>query len=250
MSDRAGSFPRQQVRTRRFSLGIPRSFTISPDGERVVFVRSATGDDPVNSLWVYGTVTRTERQVADAVSLQDGGEALLAAEERARRERSRELAGGIVAYACDEAVAHAAFGLGGKLWWVDLALGTPEPGPRELPCPRSVVDPRPDPTGRMVAFLAGPALCAVPTTGQDDYFVLAEEPDADVTWGAAEFVAAEEMGRARGFWWAPDGGSVLAARVDNSPVTTLWTADPSMPVAAPDAHRFPLAGSDDALVSL
>ena len=38
-----------------------------------------------------------------------------------------------------------------------------------------------------------------------------------MTWGAAEFVAAEEMGRPRGFWWAPDGRSLLAARVDNSP---------------------------------
>ena len=41
-------------------------------------------------------------------------------EERARRERSRELAGGITAYACDEAVRHAAFALSGRLWWVGL----------------------------------------------------------------------------------------------------------------------------------
>ena len=27
----------------------------------------------------------------------------------------------------------------------------------------------------------------------------------EVTWGAAEFIAAEEMGRYRGYWWAPDG---------------------------------------------
>jgi dipeptidyl-peptidase-4 len=71
-----------------------------------------------------------------------------------------------------------------------------------------------------------------------------------VTWGAAEFIAAEEMGRSRGFWWSPDGCSVLAARVDNNPVATWWTSDPSVPGTPPQAHRYPAAGTADALVSL
>ena len=41
------SFPRQQARTRGFSLGAPRSFQISPDGGRVAFLRSRGGNDPV-----------------------------------------------------------------------------------------------------------------------------------------------------------------------------------------------------------
>ena len=45
------SFPRQQARTRRFTLGVPRSFRISPDGSRVAFLRSKTGTDPVTCLW-------------------------------------------------------------------------------------------------------------------------------------------------------------------------------------------------------
>ncbi len=60
------SFPRQQARTRRFTLGLPRSFTVSPDGERVVFLRSAAGDDPATSLWVYDVLTGAEREVAAA----------------------------------------------------------------------------------------------------------------------------------------------------------------------------------------
>ena len=46
------NFPRQQARTRNFTLGLPRSFQISPDGERVAFLRSRGGGDPVNCLWV------------------------------------------------------------------------------------------------------------------------------------------------------------------------------------------------------
>ncbi len=248
------SFPRQQARTRRFSLGSPRSFTVSPDGERVVFLRSPAGDDPATSLWVYDVTTGTEREVAGARRTLGGAQEDLPDEERARRERSRELAGGITAYACDEAVRHAAFALSGRLWWVGLERGESPNAPVELSAPSGVVDPRPDPAGQNVAFLSGPALYMVATTGDGPHIVLAEEPRVDdpgaVTWGAAEFIAAEEMHRSRGFWWAPDGRSLLVERVDNGPVGIWWTSDPSQPASSPRPHRYPAAGSDDASVSL
>jgi dipeptidyl-peptidase-4 len=290
-----GGFARQQARTRRFTLGVPRSFTVAPDGSRVVFLRSSAGDDPANSLWVYDVASRTEREVASPKAVLGAEPEALSPEERARRERSRELAGGIVGYACDEAVEHAAFSLAGQLWWVALveeegsgaegvnlrverAPGAsggsqPVPGTRRppvrLPAPAGAVDPRPDPLGNLVGFCAGPALYAVPTAGEGRYFVLASEAGnraeggnpsgaggagqqgaEDVSWGSAEFIAAEEMGRSRGYWWAPDGGSLLAARVDSSPVGVWWTADASSPGAPPEPHRYPAAGTADALVSL
>ncbi len=161
----AVSFPRQEARTRRFSLGAPRSFTVSPDGERVVFLRSPAGDNPVTSLWVFDTTMGVEREVASAASILGANEEELPDEERARRERSRELAGGIVGYACDEDVRHAAFSLGGRLWWVALGDSAGAGGPLELPAPPGVVDPRPAPTGQAVAFLSGPGLYLVPTPG-------------------------------------------------------------------------------------
>jgi dipeptidyl-peptidase 4 len=247
------SFPRQEARTRRFSLGAPRSFTVSPDGERVAFLRSPAGDNPVTSLWVFDATMGVEREVASAASILGANEEELPDEERARRERSRELAGGIVGYACDEDVRHAAFSLGGRLWWVALGDSPGTGGPLELPAPPGVVDPRPAPTGQAVAFLSGPGLYLVPAPGgpgPGGAAALLAEEEGEVTWGAAEFVAAEEMGRPRGFWWAPDGRSLLAARVDNSPVTKLWTSDPSAPASKPQPHYFPLAGTADSVVSL
>ena len=44
------SFPRQEAATRRFRLGLPRAFRLSPDGGRLAFIRSA-GDQ---SLVRYG----------------------------------------------------------------------------------------------------------------------------------------------------------------------------------------------------
>ena len=50
---------------------------------------------------------------------------------------------------------------------------------------------------------------------------LVHDDDPDVHWGLAEFIAAEEMDRHRGYWWAPDGERLLACRVDERPVADL-----------------------------
>ena len=86
MSDHL-SFPRQYARTQRFSLGAPRAFTASPDGERVVFVRSSSGTDRAGALWVWDAATGTERIAADPAALLGGAAEELTPEERARRER-------------------------------------------------------------------------------------------------------------------------------------------------------------------
>ena len=53
------------ARTRGFSLGVQRSFTVSTDGERVVFLRTKTGDDPVWCLWVFEVTGAKERLAFD-----------------------------------------------------------------------------------------------------------------------------------------------------------------------------------------
>ena len=65
------TFPRQYARTQRLTLGEPRNLVVSPDGLRVVFCRSAAGDDPVNNLWVLDLACGTERMVADPRTLLD-----------------------------------------------------------------------------------------------------------------------------------------------------------------------------------
>ena len=63
------SFPRQQARTRGFRLGVPRAFHVSPDGERITFLRSKAGDDPVTCLWEADAATGEARLVADPRTL-------------------------------------------------------------------------------------------------------------------------------------------------------------------------------------
>jgi len=243
----AESFPRQAARTQKFTLGAPRAFTIAPDGSRVAFLRSRAGDDRTTCLWVLDldAEVTAERLVADPNVLLSGGDEELSAEERARRERTRTGAAGIVQYATDKTVATAAFALSSRLFVTDLAAGRT----RELPAVTPAIDPRPDPTGTRVAYVCAGTLRIAEIDGSADR-PLAEPDGPAITWGLAEFVAQEEMDRTRGYWWAPDGQRLLVARVDEAPVQRWYIADPANPGREPAEVAYPAAGTPNAVVSL
>jgi dipeptidyl-peptidase 4 len=257
-----GSFPRRHARTRGFTLGRPRGFAVGADGARVAFLRSTAGDDPVNRLWVLDLDGGTERLVADPEALLAGGAGELPAAERARRERARERAGGIVAFGADSDLTVAAFALAGRLFVADLlgGGGSGAAPPRELAA-GGVLDPRVDPTGRRFAWVAGRALHVAELDGgrpggptaraapPGQHGPLVGEDDPEVTWGLAEFVAAEEMGRG-GFWWAPDGRRLAVARVDTRAVQRFYLTDPANPAVQPVALPYPAAGTANADVRL
>ncbi|WP_405516971.1 prolyl oligopeptidase family serine peptidase [Streptomyces canus] len=245
MTTEPDSFPRRHARTQRFTLGAPRAFTVAPDGSRVVFLRSNSGTDRANSLWVLDTADGGERVAADPRALLGGAEEHLSAEERARRERSREGGAGIVGHATDAAVELASFALSGRLFTAELRVGTA----RELPVPGPVIDPRPAPDGRHIAYVAQGALRVVGAEGEGDRALAVPESD-DVTYGLAEFIAAEEMGRSRGFWWSPQSDRLLVARVDDTPVQRWWISDPAHPEREPHHVPYPAAGTSNAEVRL
>ena len=240
------SFPREHARTRRFTLGVPRSFVVSPDGARVLFLRSASGVDPVTSLWSLQTSTGQERLLADAHTVGEQGEEPAA--ERARRERARETAGGITAFATDREVRLAAFALAGRLWTVEVDSGELV----EHVSAGAVFDPRPSPDGGRIAHVVGDGLHVLDLVGGSGA-PGATRPLAvedGVAWGRAEFVAAEEMGRGRGFWWSPDGTRLAVTRVDEAEVALWHIADPAEPSHAASPHRYPAAGTANADVRL
>lgn len=249
MTNEPLSFPRRSARTQRFTSGAPRAFTVAPDGSRVVFLRSSSGTDRANQLWVLDVAEGRERPAADPAVLLRGATERLSAAERARRERSREGGAGIVGYATDMAVELASFTLSGRLFTAELRAGTA----RELRVPGPVIDPRPSPDGRLVAYVAGGALRVVGAGGEDDRALAEPDPgegSGSVSYGLAEFIAAEEMGRSRGFWWSPESDRLLVARVDDSPVQRWWISDPARPESEPQRVAYPSAGSPNAEVRL
>src|SRR6185437_7625211 len=101
-------FLAQLVRTRRFTLGVPHQFTVTPDESAALFLRSRAGDDPVTCLW--------------AVDLGSGKECMLAdPAELPGHEQANEHGGGIASYAASQGTGLVAFTLAGELWVVDVA---------------------------------------------------------------------------------------------------------------------------------
>ena len=244
-------FPVRYAQTGRFTLGSPRNLRVVDDGRRVLFCRSKAGDDAVLCLWSLSIDTGEERLVVDpsALTIDDTN---LPPAERARRERARESASGIVAFSVDAAGRRCCFALGGELFVVDLtdeAVMSPETG-------GVVFDPHLSGDGSAIAYHSAGSLrlCTLepdsPNEGASGDRSLRDDPDPLISFGRAEFVAAEEMGRSRGFWWSPDGSSLLATRVDEHPVREIWIADPAHPERPPTSVRYPAAGTANASVAL
>jgi dipeptidyl-peptidase-4 len=225
---------------------LPRNFTVAADGSRVVFTRSRAGDDRLACLWVYDVAAGFERLVFDPAT--GGGEGLISNEERDRRERARERLTGVVGYSVDPAARMASFAVGERFFTAHLTSAGSD-SVTELKPAGPAFDPRPDPTGRRVAYVTNGDLRIVDLHGHTDA-LLASDDDPDVHWGLAEFIAAEEMGRLRGYWWAPRGDRLLAARVDERPVLVWHIASSIDPALPPRAVRYPQAGSANAIVTL
>ncbi|WP_240437474.1 S9 family peptidase [Sciscionella marina] len=231
-----------QARTQRFTLGTPRMFQISPDGSRVLFLRSASGTDPVHRLHSFDVASDTETCLLDPAAL-GGAEEEPPAEERARRERSRTQGAGIQGYSCDAEHRIAVAALSGRCYVVELR----EDRVRELPTAQAIVDPRPSPDGAHVAYVSEGTLRVIGSDGTGDRELAGED---GVSWGLAEFVAAEEMGRSRGYWWSPDGQWLLAARVDATALPQWTIADAANPQSPARTVGYPAAGTVNAEVSL
>lgn len=239
------TFPRQKAATRNFQLGSPRTFAITTDSKFVTFLRSSHGRDAVNSLWVYDREANVERIVADPHTLLSSDSEDIPAAEKARRERMRETTAGITAYSTDDSGYIIAFALSGQLFVTNLHTGATN----ELKVSGPIITPAVDPTGQHIAWSTSANVHVCTLDGSDEG-VLTNNNTDKVTWGLADFIASEELGRFSGFWWSPDGTELLIERVDDSAVDTWWLSDPSTPSKKPHDQRYPAAGTKNANVAL
>ncbi len=153
----------------------------------------------------------------------------------------RETTAGITAFTTDDAVTVAVFSVDGEPF--AIALDEPDAMAIELPHPGPVVDPRISPDGRVAAFVHDRGLYVVDLDGRTPARPLALAEHEHDSWGLADFVAAEELGRVRGTWWLAGSDALLAERVDEADVEVRWIADPAHPEREPRAHRYPMAGT-------
>ncbi|MCH4160243.1 MAG: alpha/beta fold hydrolase [Bifidobacterium sp.] len=266
-NDVISDFPRKRARTLRFSLGAPRSAQVIGDGSRALFLRSDGPEDLNTSLWLSvfdNQGNHEERVVADPRALLIGDQREeIPAEERARRERAREGAKGIVSFSVDDAGDTVVFPLDGRLWLSELNSEGGEIQTREVPLTgeskqstadlRPVLNPRISPDGSQIAYSTGTKMVVVSSQRiSDAQVVLDVDPTAypDTTIGLAEFVAGEEMDRYDGFWWSPDSDAMLVERADESQETVWYISDPANPDRPAVGRRYPRALTNNAEVDL
>jgi dipeptidyl-peptidase-4 len=239
-------FPRLYARTMRFTLGIPTGFSVSPDGARVLFVRSRSGTQPTGVLWVADVARGQERLLADPHDLLSGDDEDLPPAEQARRERMRQGGAGITGYSTDEKADRVAVTLSGRVFVIDVASGSAT----EVPVTGPAVDARLSPDGTWVAYHCDGGLHVAPTSGEKPGHALVVDEDDAITWGLSDFAHAEELNRLRSFWWAPDSRSLLVARVDETAVTPVTIADPAHPQRPAATMRYPFAGETNVATTL
>ena len=231
---------RALAQTRGYHLGAPAHATVTPDGKAVVFLRSAARD-PKQSLFEMDVANGAVHTLATPEALLAGPETL-SPEERVRRERMRVRTTGFTSLDLDSAGARAMVTLSGRVFVVDRATGQAHALPTG---DAAAVDPRFSPDGSRVAYVSDSDLHVVPVAG--DHAVRVTHGGSEkLTHGLAEFIAAEELSRARGFWWAPDGAHILYEEADTSKVDVLSIADPLHPDQPPQRIAYPRPGRPNA----
>ena len=243
------AFLEQYAATRRFSLGRPRFIKLVPDGSAVLFLRS-TARSFVQDLYEFDTATGKERLLLTAEQILQGAEEKLTAEEKARRERIRVSARGIVSYRLSKDGRRILVPLSGRLFVIDRNTDGADGSVTELHGAEGYpIDPRFSPDGERVSCVRNGELYITRiatgaerklTTGAGD----------NITNGLSEFVAQEEMGRFRGYWWSPDGKTIAYQQTDIQGLEVMNIMDAMFPQRKPHTWPYPRPGKANAEVRL
>ena len=239
--DRA--FLRVYTETRNFTRGTPRSAALTPDGRAVVFLRSEARSKQ-QSLYEMDVATGEVRLLLAPEALEKGPEHLTA-EERGRRERMRITASGFTSLSLSKDGQTVIVALSGALY--ALHRGGGETHALETG-QGAALDPQLSPDGNLVAYVQNDDLHLIAVDGHAPARALTRGGTADKPHGLADFAAAEEFDRFRGFFWSPDSKAILYEEADASGLPHFTIADPARPEAPAERVGYPRAGTVNAVL--
>jgi dipeptidyl-peptidase-4 len=223
-----------------------RGVAVSPDGRWVTWLKSEPDDQFKLDLWIAPVAGGEGRRLISGASVEPAGQ-VLTEEEKSRRERQRIAAlSGVTSYDWDEASHRLLIPAGGALYLADAASGSVA---RLVTGGPGASDGQVSPRGRFVSYVRDQNLYVLPLDGGAER-AITSEGKGPVSFGVAEFVAQEEMGRYTGAWWAPDDGAIAFTRVDESPVPLVDRLEIGAEGSTVTPQRYPAAGQPNALVSL
>ncbi|MFG6429359.1 S9 family peptidase [Roseateles sp. LYH14W] len=228
---------------------LPRQAEISPGGQWVSFLRPSQTDSEVLELWAQPGSGGEPRKLVAAADLLGGAEQKLSEAEKMALERQRISQRGITGYQwCGGDDSALLFPLSGDLYLVRLTAAGPQAQKLALAAGAPKLEPRCAPDGKRLAYVQGGNLFVLPLLAGATPRQLTSDGSETVTWGQAEFIAAEELSRQRGYWWSPDGRSLLALRVDESGVGVKTRAQIFADRTEMTQQRYPAAGERNAEV--
>jgi dipeptidyl-peptidase-4 len=223
----------------------PRSLSMAPDGSRVTYLKGKTEDANRLDLWQYHIKDGKHSLLVDADSLISGAETL-SDEEKARRERMRLFASGIISYSWSKNSDALLFPLNGDLYYYQLSSKTAK---KLTDTSEFETDATISPTGRYVAFIRNQNLFVLEiASGKETQ--LTTDGGGDIKNGMAEFVAQEEMGRMTGYWWAPDDSKIAFTRTDESGVAEVVRNEIYADEIKLFNQRYPYTGTANAKIQL
>ena len=222
----------------------PRLPKLSPDGRLVTLLRNRADEKDRYDLWAIDAATGEARMLVDSKKIGTGDD--VSEEEKMRRERLR-IAGtkGITDYKWAPDGRSILVPIDG-----DLYLATLDGQVRRLTSnPATEIDPKVSESGRYLSYLRDQNFYVMDAaSGQER--ALTTDGGGTLSWGAAEFVAQEEMHRFTGYWWSPQDDWVAVARVDESPVNIVTRAAIGAEGTKLVEQRYPTAGTPNAIVDL
>ena len=222
-----------------------RGVQMAPDGSAVTYLKTKPADITVTDLWIMNVADGSERMLIDGAALSPKNHALSEA-EKSRREREGVQTHGVVNYAWDEEGRFIVVPVEGQLWLYTRATGAV----RQLTdTPASDLDAKVSPRGGYVSFIRDDNLYVVPTAGGPAR-ALTQGGTELRSWGTAEFIAQEELGRSSGYWWSPDDSRIALCFVDQSDVDVIERPEINAAGATVVRQRYPRAGTRNARVEL
>lgn len=229
---------------------LPRQAEISPGGQWVSFLRPSAADSEVLELWAQPAGGGEPRKLVSAADLLGGAAQQLSEAEKMALERQRISQRGITGYQwCGRDDRALLFPLSGDLYLVRLGAGAPQAQRLTNTPDAPEQDPRCTPEGQRLAYVQAGNLFVLPLGAGAQPRQLTSDGSDTVSWGLAEFIAAEELSRQRGYWWSKDGKQLLALRVDESGVALKTRAQIFADRTAMTEQRYPAAGEANAKVT-
>ncbi len=221
----------------------PRQTKLSPDGRYLTVLRNRADDLSRYDLWAFDRQAGEWSMLVDSEKVGSGRE--LSEDEKMQRERARvgNLTG-IISYEWTSNGKAILVPLDGDLYLASLDGQVVQVTDTE----ESELNPALSPQGNFISFVRDRQLWVGEVTG--DAAPVTPKEGADIRWGEAEFVAQEEMDRIDGYWWSPDESRIAVERFDESGVGIVTRAAIGATGTKVFDQRYPVAGSDNAVVEL